>query len=230
MGSDVHHRVQHRQQFVHTRGQRHLLGFPRSAQAFVERFDDGVVAVATSVPHVQDRSHLRAATVYGSSPAQGPAVAVERRDTDQCRERCGAQRPQLGDLRHQRPRRHRARRQGCCAGRSSVACHSATAPRWPGQVPYRRHARFGAPATRYARISSSIRGAHWQAGCARPSASHSAAAAAGAPHAGPGSRHRAADGASAAPRRQNARARRRRYDRSSPRSPRRAQRPAPVAG
>jgi len=77
------HRIEHREQFSHTRGEGDLLGFARTAEPLIEGADHGVEADGDNRIHVQHGPDLCAPTPDRPPSAQCPTIPVERGHADQ---------------------------------------------------------------------------------------------------------------------------------------------------
>src|SRR5215211_1360053 len=102
-----HHRVEDHQELPHTRNQSHLLGLAGRHQPFVELPDGGIEARSDQGSHVECLPNPRPAAPYGAPASQGAGVPVERSDPNEGRELPGRKRAELGQLRKERPAKHR---------------------------------------------------------------------------------------------------------------------------
>src|SRR5829696_784177 len=107
-GSTIsHHRVEDDQQLPHARYQSHLLGLAGGQKALVELPYGGIEARSDQGSHVERLSDPRPGAPHRTSASQSARVAVEGSDTYEGRELLGRKGAEFGQLRKERPAKHR---------------------------------------------------------------------------------------------------------------------------
>ena len=88
--------VEDDQELAHGGGERELLGFAGGDQALVEGPEPGIVADRDQGCHVEHGAHRRPATPDRAPALHPAAVAGERRDPDERRDRSAVELAELG--------------------------------------------------------------------------------------------------------------------------------------
>src|SRR5215470_2652542 len=96
------HRIENCQKLSHTSDQSDLWGFASITQPFVERLDHSITSTGNQSSHVKNCPDTSSAAPDGTTSAQGAAVAIEWRNSDQRSDLFTVEFSQFGQLGQQR--------------------------------------------------------------------------------------------------------------------------------